>query len=177
MIGYHSVADDCGRLLQRLPRLRCRSGLSGHARTAMQDRNGLEDLQATGLRRIQTGPAATSKTLEYTYDDWCMARMAEALGHTDDAKLYYKRSAITETSSTRQTQFFRGRKANGQWRTPFDAKALVGDEYTEADAWQYAFAVQQDVPGMIRLYGGDQGFIQKMDTLFTEDSYHQHQHS
>ena len=48
--------------------------------------------------------------------------------------------------------------------------ALVGDEYTEADAWQYAFGAQQDVPGMIALYGGDEAFIKKLDALFTADS-------
>jgi hypothetical protein len=47
---------------------------------------------------------------------------------------------------------------------------LVGDEYTEADAWQYAFAIQQDVPGMINLYGGDEAFVQRLEAMFNADS-------
>ena len=63
--------------------------------------------------------------------------------------------------------FFRGRNEDGSWRTPFDTRGLVGDEYTEANAWQYAFYVQQDVPGLIALYGGDEPFLDKLDALFT----------
>ncbi len=113
---------------------------------------------------------ATSRTIEYTVDDWCLAKMAEALGHQEDARLFYRRSANYRNLFDRSVGFFRGRKADGSWRSPFVPNALVGDEYTEADAWQYAFGVQHDVPGMISLYGGDEGFIRKLDGLFTADS-------
>jgi hypothetical protein len=96
--------------------------------------------------------------------------MAEKLGHKEDAQMFYQRAANYRNLFDGTVGFFRGRKANGTWRSPFVSNALVGDEYTEADAWQYAFGVQQDVPGMITLYGGDQGFIQKLDALFAADS-------
>ncbi len=84
--------------------------------------------------------------------------------------MFYQRAANYRNLFDGTARFFRGRKADGAWRSPFVTNALVGDEYTEADAWQYAFGVQQDVPGMIALYGGDQPFIQKLDALFTADS-------
>jgi hypothetical protein len=96
--------------------------------------------------------------------------MAEALGHKEDADLFYQRSANYRNHFDRTVNFFRGRKADGSWRKPFNPIALVGDEYTEADAWQYAFAVQQDVPGMISLYGGDEAFVQRLDAMFNADS-------
>ncbi|HTV63037.1 MAG TPA: GH92 family glycosyl hydrolase, partial [Verrucomicrobiae bacterium] len=138
--------------------------------TAMQDRNGLNDYKTLGYVPSTPGGTATSKTLEYAVDDWSLAQMASALGHQDDAAYFYKRAANYCNLFDRTTQFFRGRKADGSWRTPFIPNGMVNDEYTEADAWQYAFAVQQDVPGMIALYGGDDGFIQKLDTLFTTNS-------
>jgi len=96
--------------------------------------------------------------------------MAEALGHKEDAQMFYQRAANYRNLFDGKVRFFRGRKADGSWRSPFITNALVGDEYTEADAWQYAFGIQQDVPGMIALYGGDKPFIEKLDSLFTADS-------
>jgi hypothetical protein len=96
--------------------------------------------------------------------------MAEALGHADDAAMFYKRAGNYRNVFDQSTLFMRGRKADGSWRTPFDKRGLVGDEYVEADAWQYALSVQQDVPGLIATYGGDAGLIDKLDALFMQDS-------
>lgn len=170
MIGYHSVDMIAAAYLNGFHGFDPEQAYQAMRDTAMQDRNGLDTYKRLGYVASTPGAAATSCTLEYTFDDWCIARMAEALGHQDDAKMFYQRSANYPNLFDQTTQFFRGRKANGDWRMPFSSTNLVGDEYTEADAWQYAFAIQQDVPGMIKLYGGDQGFIQKLDALFTADT-------
>lgn len=171
MIGYHSVDMIADAYLKEFHGFDANAAYAAMRDTAMQDRNGLNTYKTLGYVASRPGEAATSKTLEYAYDDWCLARVAESLGHSDDAKLFYQRAANYRNLFDGTTGFFRGRKANGTWRYPFVTNGLVGDEYTEADAWQYAFAVQQDVPGMIALYGGDQGFIQKLDALFTADSF------
>jgi predicted alpha-1,2-mannosidase len=170
MIGYHSADMIAEAYLEGFRGFDAETAYQQMRDTAMQDRSGLDTYKRLGYVASVPGRAATSRTIEYTFDDWCIAKLAEALGHQEDAKLFYQRAANYRNLFDRTTEFFRGRKDNGQWRTPFTDKALVGDEYTEADAWQYAFAVQQDVPGLIALYGGDQGFIHKMDALFTEDS-------
>jgi predicted alpha-1,2-mannosidase len=170
MIGYHSVDMIADAYLNGFRGFDAETAYQAMRDTAMQDRNGLKSYKELGYVASKPGQEATSKTLEYTFDDWCIARMAQALGHDSDAQLFYQRSANYRNLFDQTTQFFRGRKANGQWRTPFVANALVGDEYTEADAWQYAFDVQQNLPDLIALYGGDQGFIQKMDTMFTTNS-------
>jgi predicted alpha-1,2-mannosidase len=170
MIGYHSVDMMAEAYLDGFRGFEAEAAYQAMRDTAMQDRNGLDSYKRLGYVASIPGHAATSCTLEYTFDDWCLAKMAGALGHQEDAKVFYQRAANYYNLFDQTTRFFRGRKADGKWRTPFSDKALVNDEYTEADAWQYALAVQQDVPGMITLYGGDAGFIQKLDALFTEDS-------
>jgi predicted alpha-1,2-mannosidase len=170
MIGYHSVDMIAKAYLDGFRGFDAETAYQAMRDTAMQDRNGLDTYKRLGYVASSPGKQATSCTLEYTVDDWCLAKMAEALGHQEDAKMFYQRAANYYNLFDQSTKFFRGRKSNGQWRTPFSDRSLVGDEYTEADAWQYAFAVQHDVPGMIALYGGEQGFIEKMDALFTTDS-------
>jgi len=170
MIGYHSVAVIVDAYLKGFRGFDAEAAYQAMRDTAMQDRNGLKTYKTLGYVASTPRGEAASRTIEYAYDDWCLARMAEALGHQDDARLFYQRAANYRNLFDRTVGFFRGRKADGSWRSPFVVNGLVGDEYTEADAWQYAFGVQQDVPGLISLYGGDAPFIQKLDSLFTADS-------
>jgi predicted alpha-1,2-mannosidase len=169
MIGYHSVAVIADAYLKGFRGFDAEAAYQAMRDTAMQDRNGLDTYRKLGYVASKPHAEAASKTIEYSFDDWCLARMAEALGHKEDARMFYQRAANYRNLFDGTVRFFRGRKANGAWRAPFVSNALVGDEYTEADAWQYAFGAQQDVPGMIALYGGDQPFIQKLDSLFTAD--------
>jgi len=171
MIGYHSASIIADAYLKGLRGFDAEAAYQAMRTTAMQDRAGLDSYKSIGYVASTPGGQATSRTLEYAYDDWCLARMAQALGHTEDAQIFYKRAGNYRNVFDGTVQFMRGRYANGNWRgSRFYSHKMVGDEYTEADAWQYAFAVQQDVPGLINLYGGDAGFIKKMDSLFTEDS-------
>lgn len=170
MIGYHSVDMIAEAYLDGFHGFDAETAYQAMRDTAMQDRNGLKTYKELGYVASHPGATATSRTIEYAFDDWCIARMAQALGHEADAKLFYHRAANYYNLFDQTTRFFRGRKADGSWRRPFVPDAMVNDEYTEADAWQYAFGVQQDVPGMIALYGGDKGFIQKLDALFTTNS-------
>lgn len=170
MIGYHSVPVIVDAYFKGFRGFDAEAAYQAMRDTAMQDRNGLKDYKELGYVASKPRAEATSRTIEYTVDDWCLAKMAEALGHKEDAQMFYQRCANYHNLFDRTVGFFRGRKADGSWRSPFVANALVGDEYTEADAWQYAFGVQHDVPGLIGLYGGEGPFIQKLDSLFTADS-------
>ena len=170
MIGYHSVAVIVDAYLKGFRGFDAEAAYQAMRDTAMQDRNGLKSYKELGYVASTRGGEATSRTIECSFDDWCLARMAEALGHKEDAALFYQRSANYRNHFDRTVSFFRGRKADGSWRKPFVDNALVGDEYTEADAWQYAFSIQHDVPGMIALYGGDEGFVQRLEAMFNADS-------
>lgn len=113
---------------------------------------------------------SVSLTLEVAFDDWCVAQMANAMGKTDDYKYFMERATYYHNVYDAGTRFFRGRNADGQWVTPFDPLSYGGNggaPYTEGNGWQYCWYVPQDVPGMIRLYGGTEGFITKLDSFFT----------
>lgn len=170
MIGYHSAPVIVDAYLKGIRGFDAEAAYQAMRDTAMQSRFGLDNYRNLGYFVSRPGDQATSKTIEYSVDDWAIAKMAEALGHKEDATLFYKRAANYRNLFDRSTMFFRGRRANGDWRRPFDTLGLVGDEYTEADAWGYAFAVQHDVPGMISLYGGPKGFTDKLDTMFSMSS-------
>src|SRR5206468_4492036 len=110
---------------------------------------------------------SVSKTLEYAYDDWCIAEMAALLGHEDDYQTYIKRAQYYRNVIDRETGFARPR-ANGGWFSPFDARE-VNFNFTEANAWQYSFFVPQDVTGLMELLGGKDSFARKLDELFTTE--------
>jgi predicted alpha-1,2-mannosidase len=170
MIGYHSVDMIAEAYFEGFRGFDAEVAYQQMRDTAMQDRRGLGSYRKLGYMASSRGQRATSHTLEYSFNDWCIAKMAEVLGHKEDAQLFYRRAANYYNVFDRTSGFFRGRKEDGSWRSPFTPIGLVNDEYTEADAWQYLFAIQQDVPGMIALHGGEQGFIQRLDALFTADS-------
>jgi predicted alpha-1,2-mannosidase len=171
MIGYHSgdmISDAYSKGFRGFDAEAAYQALRD---TLSKDQNGLDSYKKLGYVASKPHEQSVSRTLEFGINDWSAAHMAEALGHTDDAAMFYKRSANYYNLFDRSVHFFRGRLADGTWRTPFADNILVNDEYTEADAWQYAFALQQDVPGMISLYGGDKGFIEKMDAMFSASSF------
>jgi predicted alpha-1,2-mannosidase len=170
MIGYHSVPVLVDAYFKGLLGAEAERVYSAIRTSAMRDTEDLRYYRNLGYVASRGGAEATSKTIEFAVDDWAIARMAAAMGKRQDADLFFRRATNYRNLFDRTTRFFRGRKAGGNWRTPFDTLGHVGDEYTEACAWQYGFAVQQDVPGMIGLYGGDKAFVARMDEMFTMDS-------
>jgi predicted alpha-1,2-mannosidase len=118
---------------------------------------------------------SVSRTMEASYDDWCAAQMAKALHKTDDYAYFLKRSGYYANLFDPSTGLMRGKKADGSWVTPFDKLKIShadskGGDYTEGNAWQYTWSVQQDIPGLIKLLGGKEKFAIKLDSLFSMDS-------
>jgi predicted alpha-1,2-mannosidase len=144
----------------------------------MNGRNRQDEYQKYGYIPWEKGQgAATSRTIELSYDDWCIAQMAKDLRKPDEADLFTKRSQYYKNTWDPTTQFFRSKQSDGTYQEPFDPRQMVqggnaaAGYYTEANAWEYAFAAVQDVPGMIQLYGGDKAFVARLDELFDQDSY------
>ena len=94
--------------------------------------------------------------MEYAYDDWCIARMAKLLGKQDDAKLFCPAGTELSQRVRLVDRLHARKKADGTWRSPFDRRELVWDDFTEATSWNYTWFVPHDVPGLIGLMGGDQ---------------------
>lgn len=112
-----------------------------------------------------------SQTLEMCYDDYAAADFARRLGKKKDARFFAQRSDNFKHLFDVQTGFMRPKDSQGKWRTPFRPDAVghaesgTGD-YTEGNAWQYTWHVQHDVPALIRLMGGKERFLTKLDSLF-----------
>jgi predicted alpha-1,2-mannosidase len=109
MIGYHSVDMMAEAYLDGFRGYDAETAYQAMRDTAMQNRNGLDTYKSLGYVASVPGHAATSCTLEYTFDDWCLAKMADALGHKEDAKLFYQRAANYYNLFDQTTKFFRGR--------------------------------------------------------------------
>ncbi|MDE1191711.1 MAG: GH92 family glycosyl hydrolase [Arachidicoccus sp.] len=113
---------------------------------------------------------SVSITLEMAYDDWCVAQLAKKLGKTDDYNYFIQRSENYKNVYDASTGFFRGKKSDGSWLTPFNPMSYGGNggyPYTEANAWQYLWYVPQDIDGIISLFGDKEKFAEKLDTFFT----------
>jgi len=111
-------------------------------------------------------PDGSSLTLEYAYDDWCLAQMAKALGKEDDYRLFMKRAGNYRNLWDESTQFMRPRNADGSWLKPFDPLATGKGGFTEGNAWHYTWFVPHDVEGLIQLFGGRDAFNKKLNQAF-----------
>jgi predicted alpha-1,2-mannosidase len=132
-----------------------------------QARSGIEDYIKLGYVPYDHGVhESVACTLEYAYDDFAVAQMARALGKDDDYKTFLARTTNYRNLYDAKTGFMRGRKSDGSWIEPFDPLAW-GGVYTEGNAWQWLWSVQQDVPGLMELMGGREAFIRKLDSLFS----------
>ena len=119
--------------------------------------------------RLETvANAGVTKTLEYAYDDYAVARLARALGHEDDAKMLMARTGNYKNVFDPTTEFMRGRLADGRWIEKFDPETPYYEYmYREANAWQSTFFAPHDVPGLIGLFKSRDDFEKKLDNLFT----------
>jgi len=107
---------------------------------------------------------SASMTLEYAYEDSCVAVVAEAAGRGDRAAFYRARSGNWKNVFDPSVGMARPRWRDGSWLSPFDPTALAG--FTEANSWQYTWSVQHDVCGLVAAMGGREAFARKLDEFF-----------
>lgn len=115
---------------------------------------------------------SVAKALEYAYDDWCISIFAEAMNDFESKAKYERFAKAYEFYFDKSTRFMRGLDSKGEWRTPFNPRASThrNDDYCEGTAWQWTWFVPHDVKGLVNLMGGEDAFVQKLDSLFTVDS-------
>ena len=113
--------------------------------------------------------AGTSRTLEYAYDDFCAATLAASAGRTEVAAAFEKSAMNYTNVFDSSTGFMRGRREDGSWYEPFDPIEW-GGPFIEGNAWQWNWSVMQDIPGLVKLLGGDQAFAAKLDAMFNAGS-------
>ena len=173
MIGYHAVPVIVDAYLKGIGNFDPKKALEACVATA-----NIDEYRGIGLYKkygyvpydvtdhYNSENWSLSKTLEYAYDDYCIARMAEKLGERQIAAEFYKRSQNYKNVYNPQTSFMQPRDNKGNFIQPFSP-----DDYTphicESNGWQYFWSVQQDVDGLIGLVGGTERFAQKLDSMFT----------
>ena len=173
MIGYHAVPVIVDAYLKGIGDFDPKKALAACVATA-----NIDEYRGIGLYKkygyvpydvtdhYNSENWSLSKTLEYAYDDYCIARMAEKLGEKQIADEFYKRSRNYKNVYNSQTTFMQPRNNKGSFIEDFSP-----DDYTphicESNGWQYFWSVQQDVDGLISLVGGKERFAQKLDSMFT----------
>jgi predicted alpha-1,2-mannosidase len=168
MIGYHSVSVITDAAVKGINDFDMDLAFEAMTKSATWDHLGLPQYMSHGHLTIDDEHESVSKTLEYAYDDWCIAQMARLMGNELDYLLYMKRSQYWKNLLDPQTGFMRPKK-NGGWLTPFDPRE-VNNHFTEGNSWQYSFFVPHDIYGLIEMMGGAQRFEKKLDELFTTDT-------
>ena len=168
MIGYHAVPVIADAYMKGIKGFDAEEALKAMTASAEYGPyGGLEHYMKLGYVPIDLEKEAASKTVEYAFDDWTIARMAEKMGKKDIAARYYKRAQNYRNVFDKDTGFIRARKSTGEFRTPFDPNVSnFGSDYTEGSAWQYSWYMPHDNAGLISFLGGDAGLVSKMDQVF-----------
>ena len=168
MIGNHAIPVIADAYFAGIRDFDTEKALEAMVHSSRTDFRGRGAYMKYGYIPIEAEGEAVSKTLEYAYDDWCVARMAEAMGKTDIANEFYATAQAYKNIYNPENQFFQGRR-NGGWMRPFDP-AQVNFTLTEANSYQYGFFVPQDVNGHVDLMGGRDSYEAKLDGLFNAPS-------
>ncbi len=175
MTGYHSaavIAEACVKGFQGIDYNRAYAVLK--KRAFVDDYRGLKWYRSMGYIPCDLEEESVSKTLEYDYDDWAVSHVAGIWATPRMRPCCASARATIATTGTRARGFLRAKFENGSWATPFDPIAMGHSkkwrDYTESNAWQTTFGIQHDVTGYIQLLGGDQAFVEKLDTLFNQPS-------
>lgn len=168
MIGYHAVPVIADAYVKGIRGFDADKALKAMVETANYGPyDGIAQYRELGYVPIDEEGEAASKTLEYAFDDWTIARMAQAMGKGDIAATFDKRAANWRNAFDKDTGFMRARKRDGSFRTPFDPSASgYGTDYTEGNAWQYSWYVPQDVAGLAAAHGGSDKLLARLDEVF-----------
>ena len=170
MIGYHSVPIIADAYLKGIRGFNETEALKAMLASATYAPYGhLGDYMRLGYVPVDHDDEAASKTMEYAFDDWTIARAATAMRRQDVADLFTKRAGYWRNTFNTEDAFVEPRLANGSYREPFDpTRAGAGSGFTEGNAWQYSWYQPQDEQGLINLMGGPDKLIAKLDAMFDQ---------
>lgn len=165
MIGYHSVSVIADAMVKGISGFDYQKAFEAAKHSAILDHFGLNAYKQNGFISMDDEHESVSKTLEYAYDDWCIAQMAKISGSESDYDLFIKRSQSWKNIFDPEVGFMRPKK-NGGWLNPFEPRE-VNNNFTEGNSWQFTFFVPQDINGLIKFMGGNEKFEKKLDDLFS----------
>lgn len=171
MIGIQSVPVIADAILKNIDGFNYEQAYDAMKKSMLSDYKGLSYVRELGFIPADQEKESVAKGLEYAIADWGVAQVAKKLGKMDDYILFSQRAMNYKHYWDNQTHFFRGKNRDGRWMTPFDPVRSThrNDAYCEGNGWQYTWLVPQDVEGLISLFGSEQAFTAKLDSLFLID--------
>ena len=176
MSGYHAVPVLADAVLKNTKGVDAAHVYKAMLASAYQKNDrGTQEYIQYGYLPADKGSYSVTLTVEYAFDDWCIAQVAKKLGKMEDYAIFMKRADSWKQLLDKKTGFMRGKKADGSWVTPFNPYIASTDwktsMYEEGNAWQYTFFVPHDVLGLADALGGRDAFINKLDSLFIAVSH------
>ena len=168
MIGYHAVPVIVDAYFKGIENFDIDLAYKACVASAKDSSRQIDEYMSLGYVSVDEHHEnwSVSKTLEYAYDDWCIAQFAKALGKTEDYNEFLKRSENWRNMYDSQSTFMRPKLKNGEF-----IKDFIPKEYTpyfcESNAWQYFWSVPQNIEGLIKEVGGNELFEKKLDTMFS----------
>ncbi|MCW3122112.1 MAG: alpha,2-mannosidase [Flavipsychrobacter sp.] len=169
MTGYHAVPVLADAVLKNTAGLDAERAYKAMRASAFQNVRGTQDYIKYGYLPQNKEGHSVTKTVEFAYDDWCIAQVAKKLNKMDDYALFMKRSEAYKLLFDHASGFIRGKNSNGNWVEPFDPLLTSTEQssmYEEGNAWQYTFFVPHDVRGLAKELGGNDKLGDKLDALF-----------
>ncbi|MBP6024992.1 GH92 family glycosyl hydrolase [Ferruginibacter sp.] len=174
MTGYHAIPVIADAILKNSKGINIEKAFAAMKASAMQNIRGTDLYRQYGYIPQDKYGSSVTVTIEYAYDDWCIAQVAKKLGKEDDYKTFIQRSESWKKLFDPATGFIRAKNSDGSWVNPFDPYLSEHDEhkamYTEGNAWQHSFFVPHDVKGLALAHGGNNLLIKKLDSLFAVSS-------
>jgi len=173
MIGYHSVPVIVDAYLKGIGGFDAEKAFKAMKKSAMQDDFDIQYLKEYNYIPRDLAPTiSVARTLEYAFDDWCIAQMAKKMGKTEDYTYFSKRGEAFKNVFDPSIGFMRGKDSKGIFRHDFDPYNAVNanSDFIEGNSWQYTWFVPQDIQYLINGMGGKTGFVNKLDSLFSVSS-------
>ena len=178
MIGYHAVSVIADAIIKGNAGFDTEKALQACISSSnLRYYDGIDSYLKFGYVPEDKNGASVSKTLEYAYDDWCIAQIAKKLGKADIYTKYMKRSRSYQNVFDVSTGFMRPRLSDGSFKSPFDPLDTHASGFIEGNAWNYSLYVPHDPEALVQLNGGKEKFVRHLDSLFTmtlPDKYFEH---
>jgi predicted alpha-1,2-mannosidase len=168
MSGYHSVPVIADAIIKGNITFDANKALDACVTTARhRSYEGIGEYMDKGYVPDEKSGVSVSNTLEYAYDDWCIAQIAKKLGRNDIYEEFIKRSQNYKNVYDPSVGFMRPKLANGTFRKNFDPLTTINQGFIEGNAWNYTLYVPHDPEGLIKLMGGNARMVRYLDSLFT----------
>jgi predicted alpha-1,2-mannosidase len=173
MTGYHSVPIIADAMLKNIKGFDYNKAYTAMLASANQKQRGTQDFIKYGYIPQDKHGWSVTYTLEYAFDDWCIAQVAKKLGKQKDYEIFSKRALAYQKLFDNKTGFMRAKNSDGIFVEPFDplfSEHGFDGQYVEGTAWQHSFFVPHAVEDLAKLYGGNKKLAEKLDQLFTASS-------